>query len=103
VPEGHWSLDIYTIRGRQVYALNDRQADSREFSVTLEQEASLFATIIGGGPVEPDVTSENVGWRVELAEDKGLAILWMPQSDKWRRREAQRVLEKSRCAAGSAG
>ena len=98
VPEGYWSLAVYTIRGRQLYALNDRQADARTFSVTLEKSPGFFGQFLGGGAYDLDVTSEDIGWHVALPDDRGLAYLWMPQSDKWRKREARAVLEKSKCA-----
>lgn len=97
VPDGYWTLSVYTIHGRQVYALNDRQADARTFSVKLVKAKSFLSQLTNVGGDEGDANLEDIGWRVELSEDKGLAFLWMPHSDKWRRIEAMAELSKSSC------
>jgi uncharacterized membrane protein len=95
VPDGYWTLAVYTIHGRQVYALNDRQADARSFSVKLSRAKSFLEQLTGSD--ESEANLENVGWRVDLAEDRGLAFLWMPQGDKWQRSEDMAELKKSSC------
>lgn len=97
VPDGYWTLSVYTIHGRQVYALNDRQADARTFSVKLVRAKSLFDQLSSLGGDENESDLEDIGWKVELSEDKGLAFLWMPHADKWRRMEYQAELAKSSC------
>lgn len=97
VPDGYWTLSVYTIHGRQVYALNDRQADARTFSVKLVRARSLFEQLASLGGAEDESNLEDIGWKVELNEDKGLAFLWMPHADKWRRLEYQTELAKSSC------
>jgi uncharacterized membrane protein len=97
VPSGYWTFSVYTIRGRQVYALNDRQADTRSFSVKLQKAPNLLEQLLSSRD-EDEVGAEALGWHVSLRENEGLAFLWMPQSDPWRRLEAKSVLRKSSCA-----
>jgi uncharacterized membrane protein len=97
VPEGYWTLAVYTIHGRQVYALNDRQADARSFSVKLSRARSFIEQLMRAGE-DAEAELENIGWKVDVAEDRGLAFLWMPQADPWRRHEDMTELLKSSCA-----
>jgi uncharacterized membrane protein len=95
VPDGYWTLSVYTMHGRQAYALNDRQADARAFSVRLTKARSFFDQLTSIG--EDDANFEDIGWKVELPEDKGLAFLWMPHADKWRRTEDLAEIGNSKC------
>jgi uncharacterized membrane protein len=95
VPDGYWTLSVYTMHGRQAYALNDRQADARAFSVRLVKDRSFIEQLTSIG--EDDANFEDIGWKVELPEDKGLAFLWMPHADKWRRTEDLAELSTSKC------
>ena len=99
VPIGYWSFAVYTIRGRQVYALNGEQADTRNFSVTLSKAQGLLAQLMGDGSDDALTQVGELGWRVDVSDDQGLAFLWMPQSDPWLRREAAGLIGKSSCVA----
>jgi uncharacterized membrane protein len=97
VPKGYWTFAVYTLRGQQVYALNDRQADTERFNVTLRRTASLLEQVsdAGGGD---DTPISDSGWEVRLSEPEGVAFLWMPHADPLRRLEAERALRKSLCS-----
>jgi uncharacterized membrane protein len=98
VPEGYWTLSIYTLHGKQVYALNGEQADTRNFAVTLSKSPSLVSQILGDDADVVPATDGDIGWRVGLTENQGLAFLWMPQSDQWQKKEAAELLKTSSCS-----
>jgi uncharacterized membrane protein len=102
VPKGYWTFAVYTLRGQQVYALNDRQADAVRFNVRLEKTASIIEQVSQQGG-QNDLESGNLGWQVKLSEPQGLAFLWMPHGDQWHRAEAERALRKSACKAEKTG
>lgn len=97
MPQSFWSFAVYTIRGRQVYAINDTQADTKTFSVELSQDEGLLSQIIGTGEDTNDVLSDNIGWRIAITENQGLAILWLAVADPLLRKEAEAVVRQSRC------
>ncbi len=98
VPEGYWTLSVYTLHGKQVYALNGEQADTQSFTVTLSKSPSLMSQILGDDADVAPATDGDIGWRVGLGENQGLAFLWMPQSDQWQRQEAASLLSTSSCS-----
>jgi uncharacterized membrane protein len=97
VPEGFWSFAVYTIRGRQVYAINDTQADTDTFSVELSQDKGLLSQILGAGEDTNEVIGDDIGWRIAITETQGLAVLWLAVADPLLRKEAEDVVKQSRC------
>ena len=97
VPEGYWTLAVYTLHGKQVYALNGEQADTQNFTVTLYKAPGLVSQILGDDADVGPATDGDIGWRVGVTENQGLAFLWMPQGDQWQRLEAVKLLETSSC------
>ncbi len=98
LPEGYWSFAVYTIRGRQVYAINDTQADTNTFSVELSQDKGLLSQLTGVGEDTNDIVGDDIGWRIAITEKQGLAILWLAVADPLLRKEAENVVKQSRCA-----
>ena len=97
LPEGFWTFAVYTIRGRQVYAINDTQADTNSFSVELTRDGGLIAQLLGGGDDGQDIDSDELGWRIAMTDPQGVAVLWMAIADPLLRQEALDVMKKSRC------
>ena len=98
LPEGFWSFAIYTMRGRQVYAINDTQADTNRFSVELSRDTGILAQILGSGEDAVDVGGDDIGWRIALNENQGLAVLWIAIADPLLRKDAEDIVKQSRCA-----
>jgi uncharacterized membrane protein len=98
LPEGFWSFAVYTIRGQQVYAINDLQADTNAFSVELYLSSGVLSQIFSSGEDLPDISGDDLGWRISVAEKQGLAILTMPVADALLRPEIVAVIKQSRCA-----
>jgi uncharacterized membrane protein len=98
LPEGYWNFAVYTIRGRQVYAINDTQADTNSFSVVLSHDDGLIAQLLGGSAEVADIAGDDIGWRIAIADREGLAVLWMTVADPLLRKEVEDVMKQSRCA-----
>lgn len=98
LPEGFWSFAVYTIRGRQVYSINDTQADTNTFSVEISQDRGLLSQLVGESEDTNDIAGEDIGWRIAITEKQGLAILWLAVADPLLRKEVEDVVEQSRCA-----
>lgn len=103
LPKTFWTMAIYTQSGKQVYALDDVQAGSSEFTIELSRAKSLLEQILATG--EPDDVGqiENLGWRVETTERRGLAIVWIPLSDELMRKPFEAIIKDSRCEPKTAG
>ncbi len=97
LPKTYWTMDIYTESGKQVYALDDVQAGSSAFSIELSRSKSFFEQILTIGDPEDIGQIENLGWRVETTERRGLAIVWIPLSDELMRKPFEAIIKESRC------
>jgi uncharacterized membrane protein len=97
LPEGFWTFAVYTIRGEQVYAINDTQADTNSFTVELSRTGGLLSKFLGGADDAVDVTADDIGWRISLSENQGLAVLWLAVSDPLLRKGAEDVIKQGKC------
>lgn len=95
-PNGFWNFSIFTSRGRQVYDLNDTQVETNRFAVELKPAAGILAQILGGADGDPPAFSD-AGWKVEVPEKQGLAILWVPLQDALLRPSVETLIKQSLC------
>lgn len=98
VPRSFWTFAVYTDRGRQVYALNDRQADTDAFTVELAPGRSLLSQLTSAGDDSDTTATGDIGWKVDVSDPQGIAVLWVPQADSFHRAEAAALVAKSFCA-----
>lgn len=98
MPEGFWNFAVYTLRGKQVYAINDKQADTNAFSVQLSKSSGLIGQALGLGEEAFDISTDDLGWRISLPEAQGLAILWFAVPDPLLRDRAVNEMRQSHCA-----
>ena len=97
MPEGFWTFAVYSIRGKQVYAINDTQADTNQFSVSIFRDGGLLSQFSSSGDEGQNIDSDQLGWRISMPDAQGVAILWMAVADPLLRPEAISVIAKSRC------
>jgi hypothetical protein len=97
LPAGFWTFAVYTIRGEQVYAINDTQADSKTFSVELSRDGGMLSKLFGGNEDAVDFGGDDFGWRIALNESRGVAILWMAVADPLLRKAAADVISQGKC------
>jgi uncharacterized membrane protein len=98
MPEGFWNFAVYSLRGKQVYAINDKQADTNAFSVLLSKSEGVIGQALGLGEDVLDVSTDDLGWRIALPDAQGLAILWFAVPDPLLRAKAIEDMQQSRCA-----
>ncbi|HUR44067.1 MAG TPA: hypothetical protein VMZ01_08210 [Aestuariivirga sp.] len=78
MPEGFWTLTIYSGSGDVIYALNDTQAGTGRFTVNLKKAPGLLEMLSQTSMEDPVTMS---GWNVSTAEPTGLAVLWQPVAE----------------------
>jgi uncharacterized membrane protein len=98
MPEGFWNFAVYSLRGKQVYAINDKQADTNSFSVQLSKSKGMLSQAMNLGEDVADITTDDLGWRLALPDAQGLAILWFAVPDPLLREKAITDMQQSRCA-----
>ncbi len=97
LPRTYWTMSIYTQSGKQVYALNDVQAGSSAFSIDVSRSKTMLEQVFSNPEAEDAGQIENLGWRVETSERRGLAIVWIPLSDALMRPRVEAIIKESRC------
>jgi uncharacterized membrane protein len=103
LPRSYWTMSIYTQSGKQVYALDDVQAGSSAISIELSQSRTLLQQLFGSSEGDDANQIEDLGWRVETTERRGLAIVWIPLADQLMRPRIEAIIKESRCAPKTAG
>jgi uncharacterized membrane protein len=97
LPQGYWSFAVYTVRGKQVYAINDTQADAENFTVELKRSEGLIASVFGNEAEAGELVLTDIGYQISVTEKQGIALLWMAVADPLLRKEAEDMMNKSRC------
>lgn len=98
MPEGMWTLTIYSASGDVVYTLNDTQSGTASFTVSLSLAPGLVEMITQTGIEDPvNVT----GWEVKTSEPTGLAVFWIPVSEDAMRAGVIKTLGSTACRPDS--
>jgi uncharacterized membrane protein len=98
-PQFYWSLAIFTQGGKQVYALNDSQADNDEINIDLVRAKPVLEQVFAKNAEEDEDVSlvDAAAWRVELVETHAYAVLWAPLEDPLEAPHTINALQASRC------
>jgi uncharacterized membrane protein len=98
MPDGFWSLTIYSQSGQEVYSINDRQAGTNRFKLTVKRTPGLLSFFTSSDT--PDTKpSENEGWSAEIGADRGFAIFWAALDQPQMRPSMARELARTTCTA----
>lgn len=97
LPRNYWTVSIYTESGTQIYALDDVQAGSNSFTVDLTRAKTLMQQLFAKNDGEDGGQIENLGWKVESTERRGLAVIWVPLSDAMMRSGIEDIIKGSEC------
>jgi uncharacterized membrane protein len=103
LPKTYWNLAIYTQSGKQVYSLDDVQAGSSTFTIDLSRSKGFLEQLLASGENEDGGQIENLGWKAETTEKRGLAIVWIPLSNALMRDNVEATVRESRCALKAKG
>jgi uncharacterized membrane protein len=99
LPASYWTLSIYTDTGTQIYALDDVQAGSNKFTIDLTRAKSMLQQLFAKNDGEDGGQIENLGWKVETTQRRGLAVVWVPLSDAMMRGATEEIIKGSHCEA----
>lgn len=99
VPDGFWTLTVYSRRGDVIYALNSQQSGTNSFTVTLKKAPGLIESLTSSASDDPGAFN---GWTVATPDARGVAVLWMPLHDAAERAGATAILAKSTCKPSAA-
>jgi uncharacterized membrane protein len=97
LPRTYWTLSIYTESGSQIYALDDVQAGSNSFTIDLTRAKTVLQQLFAKNDSEDTGQIENLGWKVETTERRGLAVVWIPLSDAMMRDVTESAIKGSHC------
>jgi uncharacterized membrane protein len=103
LPKSYWSLAVYTDSGSQIYSLDDVQAGSNSFTIDLTRAKTILEQLFAKNDGEDGGQVENLGWKVEATDRRGLAIVWIPLSDELMRAEVEDIVKASHCETKAAG
>jgi uncharacterized membrane protein len=98
VPKSYWSLAIYAETGKQVYSLNDKQAGAETFQIEVRKAKSMLDQLASVGEAENTVdVISNIAWTVEMADRRGVAVLWLPAADQFEQGTLVAQVQSSSC------
>ena len=93
MPDGLWSLTVYGSDGADLYAVDDRQAGTDRFRLTVKKAPGWIELLKGG-----DTGGElNDGWSVEVDTASGVAVFWAALDDRAMRDSVAQALVASTC------
>ncbi len=96
-PKTYWSLAVFSQTGRQLYALNERQADAEEIAIDFKRAPSLIEQVTGGGDDDGGSLIENAAWTVQLNDVQAYAVMWVPYADALLVSEGEKALKAGSC------
>jgi uncharacterized membrane protein len=102
MPDAFWSLTIYSDKGADLYTINDRQAGSDQFKLTVRRAPSLV-DILGSSEQAETARALSDGWSVEIAERHGIAVFWVALDYPEQRKLFMDVLARSSCGLAAPG
>jgi uncharacterized membrane protein len=94
MPDGFWTLTIYSRSGDVIYALNSTQSGTNSFTVSVAKAPGLLESLtksVADDPVNFD------GLKATTSEPKGIAVFWVPVREVAQRAAVMRKLGNSRC------
>ena len=94
LPNGLWTLTVYSQFGKTLYTVTDEQSGIDQFSLKLARAPSLFDVF---SLKDDDGQIESSGWQVQSPDNRGFALFWVPAPDQAMRESLVETLGKSSC------
>lgn len=98
LPETYWSLAVFSRSGKQVYQLNDAQAETTSVAVELRYAKSIIERVLGASEDEEELIIQDAAWTVDLPERQAFAVFWVPLTDPLLREPTLATLKKGKCS-----
>lgn len=99
LPNGLWTLTVYSQFGRTLYTVTDEQSGIDQFSLQLVKAPSIFDIFTVN---EDENQIESSGWKVLSSDNRGFALFWVPALDAAMRQGLMETLAKSSCSKAAA-
>ena len=93
LPDGFWTLTVYSRFGKTLYTVNDEQSGVDQFSLQLAMAPGILDQF--SAKEEDPVASS--GWKVLSSDARGFALFWVPSIDQAMRESLTETLSKSSC------
>lgn len=100
MPDAFWSLTLYSDKGADLYTINDRQAGTDKFKLTVKRAASIL-DLLGPSDQTEAARALNDGWSVEIPEPHGIAVFWTALDYPEQRKQFTEILSRSSCTLAS--
>jgi uncharacterized membrane protein len=94
LPDGIWTLTVYSRFGRTLYTVTDEQSGVDQFSLQLAKAPNVLDIF---SLKEDENEVETSGWKVLSKDARGFAVFWVPATDKAMRETLSETLSKSSC------
>ena len=101
MPDTFWSLTLYSDKGADLYTINDRQAGTDKFKLTVKRAPGIMELLSGDQSETARALSD--GWSVEIAKPTGIAVFWMALDYPEQRKLFIDTLARSSCTLTAAG
>lgn len=95
LPDGFWTLTIYSNHGDVIYSANNTQTGTNTFTVALSLAPDLLQMLKQATEKEPVDT--DTGWTVSSPEPRGLVVLWYPVVEAAQRDSIMRDMSRTAC------
>lgn len=94
LPDAIWSFAVYADSGKDAYAINEAQAGTSRFRLTVKRSPGLIGMLWGEGI---DTRAIGDGWTVTMPSSRGLAVVWVALDDRNLRTSYAEMMKKSTC------
>jgi len=94
LPDTIWSFAIYGDDGKDVYAINEAQAGTNRFRLTIKRSSGLIQSLLGDNG---DTGAANDSWTTTMTSRRGLAIMWVALDDRSLRNSYAETIKQSSC------
>lgn len=97
MPEGFWTLTIYSNRGEVIYAVNNVQTGTNTFTVSLSLAPDIIETLRQSAAKES--IGDDTGWNVKSPAPRGLVVIWYPVTEGAMRAAVVQKMSATSCKA----
>ena len=93
LPDGIWTLTVYSRFGKTLYTVSDEQSGIDKFSLQLAMAPGILDLFA----VKEEDQVASSGWKVQSTDERGFALFWVPSTDRAMRESRSETLSKSSC------
>jgi uncharacterized membrane protein len=92
-PARPWTLSVYGISGARLFSVNDKQAGVATVTLEVKRGGNIWDVLTDHAA--PEIGD---GWSIEVKERRGIAVLWMADTDPVVSERLRSELARSKCS-----